>query len=58
MNRFHRRGTVVLSLALVAIGAAQMIAAAVRGAGISSYVLGALFAAVGGLRLWLERRRG
>ncbi|MEW6582429.1 MAG: hypothetical protein AB1416_06690 [Actinomycetota bacterium] len=57
VDRFHRRATTVLSGALVVVGVAQVISAAVRGAGAGAYVLGALFVAVGGARLWLESRR-
>ena len=57
MERFHRRGTVILSAALLLIGVAQLVAAAVRGSGVGAWVVGILFAAVGAGRLYIESRR-
>lgn len=55
----HRSGTVVLSLLMVAIGVA-LIAQAVGGGAVLSarLLLGVLFLAGGGARLYLEHKRG
>jgi hypothetical protein len=56
----HRAGTVVLSLVMVAIGVALMAQAAGGNGGVISprLLLGVLFIAAGGARLYLERKRG
>jgi len=56
-GRFHRTGTQVLSWAMVVIGAAALVSAAVRGSGTGAYLLGGLIVAAGAVRLWVERRR-
>ena len=42
---------------MIVIGVAVLVSAAARGAGVGAYVLGALIAGAGGLRMWVERRR-
>jgi hypothetical protein len=49
------RATRVLSLALVGLGVAMIVETAVLGGGVG-YLLGALLALAGGLRLYLSRR--
>jgi len=55
----HRTGTFVLSLMMAVIGLALM-TQAVTGAGVISprMILGLLFVAAGGLRIYLEIRKG
>ena len=53
---FYATATRVLSLVLVIVGVAQIVLAVARGAGVGSYVLGALFVAVGAGRVWLSSR--
>jgi hypothetical protein len=56
----HGASTKVLSLVLVVVGVALVIRTVAEGggAGAVGVVLGVLFAAVGGGRLWIARRSG
>jgi hypothetical protein len=51
--------TVVLSLAMVALGVAMIVVTLTRGGGPAAFgiVVGVLFVAAGGGRLWIQRRR-
>jgi hypothetical protein len=51
--------TVVLSLAMVALGVAMIVVTLSRGGGPVAFgiVVGLLFVAAGGGRLWVQRRR-
>jgi hypothetical protein len=55
----YRTGSIVLSVAIVAIGVAMLVTTAARGGGPLSagVVLGVLFCAVGAGRLYLWRER-
>jgi hypothetical protein len=59
-GQLHRGSTVVLSLVMVVLGVALAVQAVAGHGGIVPLrlLLGVLFIAGGGLRLWLERRRG
>ena len=56
MNRVHRTATVIFALAFIVIGFALLIVTAVNGGGFVGFVLGALFIAAGGGRLYLLLR--
>jgi hypothetical protein len=53
----YERATAFLSYVLIALGVAQIVTAAVRGSGAGAYLLGAVFIAVGSLRIWLAAQR-
>jgi hypothetical protein len=53
----HRRMTVVFALTMVGLGVAMIAITAARGGGELGFVLGALFVAAGGARLYLQRAR-
>jgi len=55
MNWAPRSVTIAISAVLVILGAAILVETAMVGGGIG-YLLGALFAAAGGLRLYLAAR--
>jgi hypothetical protein len=59
-RQLHRGGTIVLSLVMVVLGVALVVQAVSGHGGLISarLLLGVLFIAGGGLRLWVERRRG
>jgi hypothetical protein len=56
----HRAGTLVLSAAMAVIGVALIVQGAGAGHGVSftRVLLGALFVAAGGARIYIELRRG
>jgi hypothetical protein len=56
--RAHRTGTLILSSAMILIGIALVVTAIAVGAGIASgrIILGVLFVAAGGARLYLLAR--
>ena len=54
--RLHRSGLMVFALVFIAIGIALIVVTARSGGGIG-YLLGALFVAAGGGRLYLLSRR-
>jgi hypothetical protein len=54
---FYRGGLAVFALVFIGIGVALIVVTATHGGGIG-YLLGALFIAAGGARLYLLRRRG
>jgi len=58
-RRIHDRSTALLSLAMVAIGVALVVRTLLAGGGAVALgvVLGVLFAAAGGARLYLRTRR-
>ena len=55
----YRTGSIVLSIAIVALGVAMLVVTAARGGGPLSVgvVVGVLFCAMGAGRLWLWRDR-
>lgn len=53
----YRGVTGVFALVFVGIGVALLVAAAVRGGGVTGYVIGVLFVALGLGRLYLLRSR-
>ncbi len=59
-GQLHRGSTVVLSFVMVVLGVALAVQAVAGHGGVIPIrlLLGVLFIAAGGLRLWLERRRG
>jgi len=59
-DRLHRTSTRVLSLAMIAIGVALVVRTLAAGGGglALGIVLGVLFAAAGGARLYLQGRQG
>ena len=57
MNRVHRAATAIFALASIGIGFALLIVTAVHGGGFVGFVLGALFIAAGGGRLYLLMNR-
>lgn len=56
--RTRATATIVLSGALVAIGVAQVVRAAITGASVLAWVIGVLLAVAGGGRLWIWWRTG
>ena len=60
VSSLYRSGSIVLSIAIIAIGIAMLVVTAARGGGplASGIVLGVLFCAVGAgrLYLWKDRR--
>ncbi len=59
-RQLHRSATRVLSLAMIAIGVALVVRTLVAGGGglALGIVLGVLFVAAGGARLYLQARQG
>ncbi len=59
-RQLHRGSTIVLSLVMIVLGVALIVQAVSGHGGVVSarLLLGVLFIAGGGLRLWVERRRG
>jgi hypothetical protein len=59
MNReAYRRIAMLLAATILLLGFALLIATAAQGGGTSGFVIGALFVALGGGRLYLLRKRG
>jgi hypothetical protein len=56
--KWYRRSIYVFSVLFVGIGAALLVVTAIHGGGLTGYVLGALFVALGVGRIQLERKRG
>jgi len=57
VNRVHRAATAIFALVSIGIGFALLIVTAVHGGGFVGFVLGALFIAAGGGRLYLLMNR-
>ena len=57
MKNLHRTATAVFAIAFIGIGFALLIVTAVHGGGFVGFVLGALFIAAGGGRLYLLMHR-
>jgi hypothetical protein len=55
---WYRRAVLAFSALFVVIGVALLVATAVAGGGVTGFVLGGLFIALGVARITLERRRG
>jgi hypothetical protein len=55
---WYRRAVLVLSAVFVGLGLALLVRTAAAGGGVTGYVVGALFVALGAARFTLERRRG
>jgi hypothetical protein len=55
---WYRRSIYVFSVLFVVIGLALLVVTAVNGGGLTGFLLGALFVALGVGRIQLERRRG
>jgi hypothetical protein len=55
---WYRRSILVFSAAFVAIGVILLVRTAIAGGGLTGYVLGALFVALGVGRIQIERKRG
>ena len=57
MTDFYRRSVLVFGVLFVGLGLALLVETAVAGGGAVGYVLGLLFVALGGMRVYLLRRR-
>lgn len=55
---WYRRAVVVFSGVFVGLGIALLVRTAQAGGGVTGYVVGGLFVALGTARLTLERKRG
>ena len=55
---WYRRSIYVFSALFVVIGVTLLIVTAANGGGLTGYVLGALFVALGVGRIQIERKRG
>jgi hypothetical protein len=55
---WYRRSIYVFSALFVVIGAALLVVTVLHGGGLTGYLLGALFVALGVGRIQLERKRG
>ena len=55
---WYRRSIYVFSVLFVVIGLALLVVTAVHGGGLTGFLLGALFVALGVGRIQLERKRG
>ena len=55
---WYRRSIYVFSVLFVVIGLTLLVVTAAHGGGLTGYVLGALFIALGIGRIQLERKRG
>jgi TRAP-type mannitol/chloroaromatic compound transport system permease large subunit len=58
VNRAYAWAVFALALTFIAIGVALLAVTAAAGGGMTGYVLGALFLALGVARLTLQRRAG
>ena len=56
--KWYRRSIYVFSVLFVAIGLTLLAVTAANGGGVTGYVLGALFVALGVGRIQVERKRG
>jgi hypothetical protein len=56
VNTAYRAGVAVFGLAFIAIGVALLVVTSIHGGGAVGFLLGALFIAAGGGRLYLLRR--
>jgi hypothetical protein len=56
--RWYGRAVVAFSVVFVCLGVALLVATTAAGGGVTGYVLGALFIALGVARITLERKRG
>ncbi|MGL6279787.1 MAG: hypothetical protein ACRC50_09560 [Gaiella sp.] len=54
---WYRRAVVAFALVFIALGVALLVRTASVGGGVTGYVVGALFVALGTARLTLERKR-
>jgi hypothetical protein len=57
VKNLHRTATAVFAVAFIGVGFALLIVTAVHGGGFVGFVLGALFIAAGGGRLYLLMNR-
>jgi len=57
VTAFYRRSVLVFGVLFVGLGLALLVETAVAGGGAVGYVLGLLFVALGGMRVYLLRRR-
>ena len=55
---WYRRSIYVFSVLFVVIGVTLLVVTAANGGGLTGYVLGALFVALGVGRIQIERKRG
>jgi hypothetical protein len=55
---WYRRSILVFSAVFVVIGVVLLVRTAIAGGGLTGYVLGALFVALGVGRIQIERKRG
>lgn len=55
---WYRRGVFVFSGIFIGLGIALLVRTAAAGGGVTGYVVGGLFLALGAARITLERRRG
>jgi hypothetical protein len=55
---WYRRGVFVFSGIFIGLGIALLVRTASVGGGVTGYVVGALFVALGAARITLERKRG
>jgi hypothetical protein len=56
-RQFHRSTTRVLSLAMIVIGVALLVRTMTLGGGATGILLGVLFIAAGGARIYLQTRQ-
>jgi hypothetical protein len=56
-SALYRRIALALALAIVVLGFGILVSTSLQGGGVSGFVIGALFVALGSGRLYLLRRR-
>ena len=57
MNRLYRRSVLVFGLVAISLGFALLVVTAYHGGGVTGFVVGALFVALGTARLYLLRKQ-
>ncbi len=57
MNRLYRRTVLTFGLVAIGLGLALLVVTAYHGGGVTGFVVGALFVALGTARLYLLRRQ-
>jgi hypothetical protein len=58
VNRAYRWSVIVFALAFIVIGVALIVVTAAAGGGVTGFVLGGLFLALGAARLTMQLRMG